>query len=61
MLDSAPTGLAQVKAGTVRLLATTMAQRLPQTPDTPAIAEQVPGYEAYTWNAVFAPQARRQR
>jgi tripartite-type tricarboxylate transporter receptor subunit TctC len=45
----------------VRLLATTMAQRLPQTPDTPAIAEQVPGYEAYTWNAVFAPQARRQR
>lgn len=55
MLDSAPTGLAQVKAGTVRLLATTMAQRLPQTPDTPAIAEQVPGYEAYTWNAVFAP------
>src|SRR5690606_7257873 len=31
MLDSAPTGLAQVRAGTVRLLATSMAQRLPQT------------------------------
>ncbi|MGE8320207.1 MAG: tripartite tricarboxylate transporter substrate binding protein [Comamonas sp.] len=55
MMDSAPTGLAQVKAGTVRLLATTMAQRLPQTPDTPAVAEAVPGYEAYTWNAVFTP------
>ncbi|WP_029043623.1 tripartite tricarboxylate transporter substrate binding protein [Cupriavidus sp. WS] len=55
MIDSAPTGLAQVRAGTVRLLATSMARRLPQTPDTPAIAEAVPGYEAYTWNAVFAP------
>jgi tripartite-type tricarboxylate transporter receptor subunit TctC len=37
-----------------------MAQRLPQTPGTPAIAEQVPGYEAYTWNAVFAPQGTPQ-
>lgn len=55
MFDSAPTGLAQVRAGTVRLLATTMAARLPQTPDAPAVAEAVPGYEAYTWNAVFAP------
>ncbi|QVQ28839.1 tripartite tricarboxylate transporter substrate binding protein [Achromobacter deleyi] len=55
MIDSAPTGLAQVQAGTVRLLATSMGKRLPQTPDTPAIAEAVPGYEAYTWNAVFAP------
>ena len=55
MFDSAPTGLAQVRAGTVKLLATTMAARLPQTPDAPAVAEVVPGYEAYTWNAVFAP------
>lgn len=55
MMDSAPTGLAQVKAGTVRLLATTMAERLPQTPDVPAVAEATPGYEAYTWNAVFTP------
>lgn len=55
MIDSAPTGLAQVQAGTVRLLGTSMAKRLPQTPDTPAIGETVPGYEAYTWNAVFVP------
>ncbi|CAG2142269.1 hypothetical protein LMG31506_02645 [Cupriavidus yeoncheonensis] len=55
MLDSAPTGLAQVRSGTVRLLATSMSKRLSQTPDTPAIADVVPGYEAYTWNAVFAP------
>lgn len=55
MIDSAPTGLAQVRAGTVRLLGTTMPERLPQTPDTPAIAELIPGYEAYTWNAVLVP------
>jgi tripartite-type tricarboxylate transporter receptor subunit TctC len=55
MMDSAPTALAQVKAGNVRLLATSMAGRLPQTPDIPAIAEMVPGYEAYTWNAAFVP------
>jgi len=57
MIDSAPTGLAQVRAGTVRLLATTMGARLAQTPDTPAIAEAVPGYEAYTWNGAFVPAA----
>ncbi len=57
MIDSAPTGLAQVRAGTVRLIATTMRTRLPQTPDTPAVAEAVPGYEAYTWNAAFVPAA----
>jgi len=57
MIDSAPTGLAQVQAGTVRLLATTMEKRLPQTPDTSAISEQIKGYDAYTWNAVFAPAA----
>lgn len=55
MVDSAPTGLAQVQAGTVRLLATTMKDRLPQTPDTPALDEFLPGYEAYTWNAVLVP------
>lgn len=55
MVDSAPTGLAQVQAGTVRLLATTMKERLPQTPDTPALDEFLPGYEAYTWNAALVP------
>lgn len=56
MVDSAPTGLAQANAGSVRLLATTIKDRLPQTPDIPAVAEHIPGYEAYTWNAVLVPK-----
>src|SRR5690606_31020551 len=55
MIDSAPTGLAQANAGTVRLIATSMEKRLPQTPDIPTIAEALPGYEAYTWNAMLVP------
>ncbi len=55
MIDSAPTALAQVRAKTVRLIATSMSERLPQTPDIPAIAEALPGYEAYTWNAMQVP------
>src|SRR6218665_2446475 len=35
MLDSTASGLAQVRSGSVRLLATSMSRRLPQTPDTP--------------------------
>lgn len=56
MLDSAATGLAQAGAGTLTLLATTMKDRLPQTPNVPALAEFVPGYEAYTWNGAFVPK-----
>ncbi|QCI66395.1 tripartite tricarboxylate transporter substrate binding protein [Phreatobacter stygius] len=55
LFDSAATGLAAARGGGLRLVATSMANRLPQTPDTPALAEAVPGYEAYTWNALFAP------
>ncbi len=33
----------------------TTAERAPSFPDVPAIAETLPGYETYTWNALFAP------
>ncbi len=39
----------------VRLLAVSSDQRLPQLPDTPTIAETVPGYSMVIWNGYFAP------
>jgi tripartite-type tricarboxylate transporter receptor subunit TctC len=37
-------------------LAVTTAKRAPSFPDIPTIAESgIPGYETYTWNALFAP------
>jgi len=44
-----------VKAGTVRAIAHTGRGRLAAFPDLPAVAETLPGYEAYEWNGVFVP------
>jgi len=47
-----------VKAGRLRLLAVTTANRLPQFPDVPTVSE-VPGfagYEAISWTGLFAPK-----
>ncbi len=55
-IDSATTGLKFASSGKVRALAITSARRSPLAPDLPTVAESgVPGYEAYTWNALFAP------
>ncbi len=45
-----------VRAGSLRALAVTSAQRWPLLPEVPTIAETVPGYEIYVWYAVFAPR-----
>lgn len=45
-----------VRGGTARALAITTATRSPSFPDIPTMAEAgLPGYETYTWNAVFGP------
>jgi tripartite-type tricarboxylate transporter receptor subunit TctC len=45
-----------VKAGKIRALAVTPAQRSPAAPDLPTMAEAgVKGYEASTWFGLFAP------
>ena len=45
-----------IKSGSARALAVTTAKRSPSFPDIPTMAEAgVPGYETYTWNAVFGP------
>ncbi|MGQ0749202.1 MAG: Bug family tripartite tricarboxylate transporter substrate binding protein [Betaproteobacteria bacterium] len=55
MFTSMPTVLAHVKAGRLRLLGTGGNKRSAVIPDTPPIAETVPGFELITWYGVFAP------
>jgi tripartite-type tricarboxylate transporter receptor subunit TctC len=51
-------GLPLVRAGKVRGLAVTTAQRSQIAPDIPTMVEAgVPGYEHVLWNIVFAPAA----
>lgn len=56
MFDNLPSSSGHIKAGTLRALAVTTAERAPSFPDVPTMAEAgIPGYETYTWNALFAP------
>jgi tripartite-type tricarboxylate transporter receptor subunit TctC len=45
-----------VKAGKLRALAVTTAMRSEALPDTPAVGEFVPGYEASSWYGIGAPR-----
>ncbi|QHJ01254.1 tripartite tricarboxylate transporter substrate binding protein [Xylophilus rhododendri] len=56
MITDTATGLPQVKAGKLRALGMSSAQRSPLAPDVPTIAEAgVPGYEMGYWFAAYAP------
>ena len=49
--------LGHIKAGKLRALAVTSANRSPQLPDVPTIGESaVPGYTAYVWLGLMAPK-----
>ena len=51
-----PTVLPLAKAGRLRALAVTGAQRNPTVPDVPTMAESgLPGFEVTNWIGVFAP------
>ena len=52
---AAPTNLQHVKAGKIKALAAGPAKRLAVLPDTPALAESMPGFEASSWVGLLAP------
>jgi tripartite-type tricarboxylate transporter receptor subunit TctC len=58
MFDNLPSSIEHAKAGTLRPLAVTSAQRSPAIPNVPTLAESgLPGFEATSWFALFAPKA----
>jgi tripartite-type tricarboxylate transporter receptor subunit TctC len=57
MFDNLPSALPQIKAGKLKALAITSAQRSAALPDLPTIAEAGPvkGFDASSWFGLFAP------
>lgn len=53
--DNLPSSIEHIKAGRLRALGVTTGQRVDSLKDVPAIAETLPGYETYSWNALFGP------
>jgi tripartite-type tricarboxylate transporter receptor subunit TctC len=56
MMDSVPSALPHVRSGRIRAIAVTTAQRTPQLPDVPTIAESgYPGFEGTGWAGILVP------
>ena len=55
VFDNMPSALPMAKEGKIRAIAQTTAKRSAAAPDVPPVAETLPGFEAITWFAMFAP------
>jgi tripartite-type tricarboxylate transporter receptor subunit TctC len=55
LFTGAPVTISHIKAGRLKLLAVTDSQRSPALPDTPTMAESLPGYEFNNWYGLMAP------
>ena len=56
VFDNLASSLGQIKAGRVKALAVTTAQRTTLAPDLPTIAESgLPGFDISTWFGIFLP------
>ncbi len=54
--DQLSSSLAEIKAGTLKAIATTASKRIPALPDVPTVRELgYPALELEGWNGVFAP------
>ena len=56
MFDPLPSSIEHVRAGRLRPLAVTTAARSEALPDTPVMADFVPGFEASSWYGIAAPK-----
>jgi tripartite-type tricarboxylate transporter receptor subunit TctC len=55
MFVSAPQAIPQVKAGRIKALAVGAPKRIEQLPDTPTVAETLPGFVAQSWVGMLLP------
>ncbi len=56
IVDTAPVVLPQIRDGRVRGIAITSAERMPQAPNLPTVAEQgFPGWQATSWGGIQGP------
>jgi len=56
MFDTMPESIGFIRAGALRPLAVTTAERASVLPDVPTIGDFVPGYEASAWYGIGAPR-----
>src|SRR5580704_10811466 len=56
MFEGMPTLVGYIRAGKLRALAVTQAQRSPLFPELPTVAEFLPGYESAVWFGIGAPK-----
>jgi tripartite-type tricarboxylate transporter receptor subunit TctC len=56
MIDSIPSSLEHIRAGKLRALAITSAQRSNALPDIPTVADTLPGYVFVGWFGIGAPK-----
>ncbi len=55
MFDVVISSIAHIRAGKLRPLGVTTAERLAKLPDVPPIGDSVPGYDASSWDGIGAP------